>query len=154
MIEPSPRSTISGATMAHSQWLDWMLQVMIFSKAVSGMPAEAPEVGVHGGVAHQHIDLPPVLAGAVHQQLQLLLVGDVAGDGHGLAALGLDLLDHRFAGVGLARGDHTLAPFLAISSAMERPMPREEPVMRATLPCREKRSVVMDGSFVPENGGK
>ena len=42
MIEPSLRSTISGNTIWHSQWLERTFAAMILSNASSGMPDIGP----------------------------------------------------------------------------------------------------------------
>ena len=46
------------------------------------------------GVVHQHVDVAEGVDGSLDQALGTAEVGDVVGVGDGLAAHGLDLLDH------------------------------------------------------------
>jgi hypothetical protein len=85
-----------------------------------------------------------VFDGARDQRLDFLAARDVAGDDMGIAARLVDAIGNLLAGVGLEIT--TLAPSLASSSAEERPMPRLEPVMTATLPVRSNGVFFIAGS--------
>ena len=81
MIEPSPRSSISGAAMAISQWLAMTLLSRILRNCSSRDPRHRPVIGVGRGVADQHVDPAECAFGFVDEVLQRGLVGDAGGDG-------------------------------------------------------------------------
>jgi hypothetical protein len=60
--------------------------------------------------------------------------GDVASQGHGLAAGSIDRGDRLFGGLRCQIGDRTLAPSLANARAVARPMPPPPPVISADFP--------------------
>src|SRR6185437_474174 len=93
-------------------------------------------IGVHRGVADENVDLAVMLDRAIDERLDLVMPRDVAGNDMRIAAGLGDAVGYFLAGIGLARGNHDLAPSLASSSAEERPMPRLEPVTTATVPVR------------------
>ncbi len=74
------------------------------------------EIGVHRRITDQHVDLAEGLGASVDKLLKLILVADMAGNRDGLVALFgpilVDVVGHRIAGVGLARGnDHIRTVF-------------------------------------------
>src|SRR3546814_4547238 len=78
------------------------------------LPVAEAEVGdavddLDAGVGHQHVDAAVVGDGLRHPVDDLLLVGDVHGDGERVAAGIADLLGRDFRGVDLQVGDHHLA---------------------------------------------
>jgi len=73
---------------------------------------------------------------ARNQRLDLVAARDVAGNDMGVAAGLADALGDFLASLGLAAGDHHLGAELCEEFGEERPMPRLEPVMTATLPVR------------------
>jgi len=66
------------------------------------------EMRVDRRIADHDIHLAPGGDGLVYQRLTFILAPDIAGNGHGLAALGLDGFHHLLAGIQLAGGYHHL----------------------------------------------
>ena len=116
---------------------------MTFSSASSGVSIEGPKVGLAAALHTTMSIWPQRGERRIDQRLQFLLAAHVAGHGKGGAAGGVDRSGGRLAGIGLAAGDHHLGTVGAICSAIDLPMPRLEPVMRATLPERSNRDMAL-----------
>ena len=66
-------------------------------------------------IADHDIHLAPGGDGLVNQRLTFILAPDIAGNGHGLPALGLDGIHHFLAGINFAGGDDNFCPLFGHS---------------------------------------
>ena len=87
------------------------------------------------GVVDQNINRAVGLQGLFYQIVDLILVGDIRGDGDGLLSQGSQLCGHLVDFFLTPGRQDDFAPCLPNARATERPNPLPAPVMIATLSC-------------------
>ena len=94
------------------------------------------------GVVDQDVDLCRTGRWRFDGGLDLLFVGNIEGEGCGLAARGRDFADQFIQLLPIARGDGDRRAFPGeLWSAQLRPMPCDAPVTNATRPERDMNSL-------------
>src|SRR5580700_679208 len=136
MTDPPPRRAIAGMVIWQSQWLLRTLLPMILSNALSGISWLGPKCGLTAALQTRMSTGPRVLfvssTSRVSSSFWPMLHGMTTASPP-RAAIPARTSSQAS---GLRLETTTLAPKAAIASAIARPMPFDDPVIRATLPVR------------------
>ena len=133
---PSPRSPIAGSTMLASQNTLFTLVDMILSNISSDAEVSGPKCGFDAAL-HTRLSMRPHFFITVSTRLCAAALSPTL---HGTASASCPRAVNSAATASHASALRleitTFAPRLAISSAMDLPMPLVEPVISATFPLR------------------